>query len=292
MDESTVGSMEDYPDPMEVVEDCLTPAEGELNETRYAKLIDGSRFPITTLLKQSLKEDTSYFLPRVLLATLNTMRRIPRSILLPRNAEREDYIFETFEDWAKDVCRIGQIKLEVSGSEKIDPKGTYLFVSNHLSPADIPVLMAVLPARAGFVANGIFRDIPVLSYWMRQSGAVFVNQGDPKEEIAAFKTMVKRLKRGRSLILFPEGFIYQGKGVGEFKRGGVHAAILAHALIVPVCLRGTQTVLRPGGLRVVPRKRVTVEFGEPIDPDRLGRQEKKNIETILHDTIAAMKARV
>ncbi|MGB4572973.1 MAG: lysophospholipid acyltransferase family protein [Rectinemataceae bacterium] len=264
--------------------------DSERNETRYVKIMEGSRFPILTLFNRSLKEDTSLLLPRVLLATFGTMNHIPRSLFMHSGPERESYIWDTFRQWSKEVCSIAQIKLDVSGSARIDPDGAYLFVSNHLSPADIPVILAALPVRAGFVANTAMNQIPVMSYWMRSSGAVFVNQGDPKAEMTAFRTMIKRLKRGRSLILFPEGYIHQSKGVAEFKRGGIHSAIFAGVPIVPVCLYGTQSVMRPGGLRIVPRRHVSVEFGEPIDPASLSRDQKKRIESIMQGKIAAMKA--
>lgn len=266
--------------------------EHELNETRYAKIMEENPIsPLLGLFNASLKEDTRLFLPRVLYATFGTIRRIPHALLMKAGQEREHYIFGTLRKWAQSVCKIGQIKLDIIGKEKVKPDRTYLFVSNHLSPADIPVLYASLPIKAGFVANGYFTHIPIFSYWMRASGAVFVDQGNQKSEATAFKSMVRRLKRGRSLILFPEGHIHQGKGVDVFKRGGIHSAILAGVPIVPVCLFGTEKVIRAGSLHITPRRKIVVEFGEPVEVGKLGRNEKKHIDDFLHDEIARMKAK-
>lgn len=260
------------------------------NETRYAKIIAGQRYPMLALLAHSIMEDSTLLFPRVLVALMATMNRIPGSLFVKPGPESERYAWETFTRWAKRVVDIAQMRIEVTGRDRIDPNTACLFVVNHLSPSDIPVIIHALPRPAGFVANQIMDSIPVMSYWIRSMRGVFVQQGDPHAEMAAFTTMIKRLKRGHSLILFPEGYIHHDKGLAEFRRGGIHAAIFANVPIVPVCLYGTQNVMRPGNLRVVPRRRVVVEFGQPVHPTRLSRAERKDIERLIRDRMVAMKA--
>lgn len=264
--------------------------EKELNETRYASIMASSKVPVLGLFKAALEEDTSLLLPRVLYSMFGTMRRIPHSLFMKSGPEREDYIYQTFVHWAKRVCKTARIELVVKGAEKIAKDKTYLFVSNHKSPVDIPAIYAALPKNAAFVANGIFRRIPILSYWMKESGSVFIDQGDPKSELAAFKTMIRRLKKGRNLIIFPEGHIHQGRGVDDFSRGGIYSAVMAGVNIAPVCLFGTDHVMRAGSLHINPRKRVTVEFGDPIDTSALDRKGKKEIDLAVHDSVAGMRA--
>jgi 1-acyl-sn-glycerol-3-phosphate acyltransferase len=206
-------------------------------------------------------------------------------------SERDDFVYETLRLWARRVCRLGQIRLETIGAQRLDPAETYLFAVNHMSPMDIPAIYATLPVKAAYVANGLFSRIPIFSYWMKKSGAVFVEQYDAEAELHAFKEMIKRLKKGRSLILFPEGYIYQGQGMAEFKRGGLHAAIIANVPIVPLCVYGTQHVMRAGSLHVKPRMRVVAEFGDPIYPDTLSRADRKDIERTVYRQLFAMKER-
>jgi len=142
--------------------------------------------------------------------------------------------------WSRSLIKITKMEIEVRGADKILPNRTYLFASNHRSPADIPVLFASIPQPAAFVANDLFGRIPALSYWMRASGSVFVNQGLPQSEVRALKAMEKRLKKGRSLILFPEGHMHQGNGIDEFNRGGLFAAVRCAVPIVPICIYGTE----------------------------------------------------
>ena len=263
-----------------------------LNETRYARLIEKSIFPPWTLLRESFREDPKLLLPRMIMTSIKTVKRIPNCVLMQPGKMRTAYIFSVLRHWAKKCCRVGQVRLDVKGLENIDPSRTYLFVVNHMSPADIPVIYATIPLRAGFVANAIFLKIPIFAYWMRMSGAVFINQGNHEEEFTAFKLMIKRLKRGRSLILFPEGYIYQGEGLAEFKRGGLNAAVLAGVPIVPLCLYGTQNVMQAGSLHLNPRRRVAVEFGEPIETKDLSREERKGIDSLVYGRLKAMKLRL
>jgi len=263
-----------------------------LNETRYAKLIERSIFPPWTLLRESFKEDHKLLLPRMIITSIRTVKRIPNCVLMQPGMVRTAYIFGVLRHWAKKCCRLGQVRLDVQGLENVDPLKTYLFVVNHMSPADIPVIYATIPLRAGFVANAIFLKIPIFSYWMRMSGAVFIDQGNHEEEFSAFKLMIKRLKRGRSLILFPEGYIYHREGLAEFKRGGLNAAVLAGVPIIPLCLYGTQNVMQAGSLHIQPRRRVAVEFGAPIETSSLTREERKGIDALVYTRLKAMKLRL
>jgi 1-acyl-sn-glycerol-3-phosphate acyltransferase len=261
------------------------------NENRYAELVAHSAFPPWVLFRESWKEDPKLLLPRMIALSMRTAGRIPGALFQRPGAERDDYVYATLRDWGRRMCRLGQVRLETIGEEYLEQGRTYLFAVNHMSPMDIPVIYAALPVQAAFVANGLFRKIPVFSYWMKKSGAVFVANENGETALKAFKDMIQRLKRGRSLILFPEGYIHQGEGMAEFKRGGLHAAVLTNVQIVPLCLYGSQHVMRAGSLHVSPRKRVVVEFGKPIDPALMDRNHRKDIGRIVYDELIAMKKR-
>lgn|GEM_PF-83993 len=260
-----------------------------LASDRYLEIMRSSRIPILGLFAESIREDELLLLPRALRRTFRTALRIPRSLFMSAGAERDRYVYDTLTRWARKICRLCHVRLEVSGEARLDPGRTYLFVANHQSPADILALYAALPVRAAFVSSSVMSGIPVFSYWMRKSGAVFVEQGDRGGEMAALKSMVRRLKGGRSLILFPEGFMNQGEELAEFNRGGIFAAVLARVPIVPVFIGGTSEVMRTGTLRIAPRRRVAVEFGEPMDVSVLGRAARDALAESLRDRITRMK---
>lgn len=260
-----------------------------MDDRRYTAILKSSRIPILELIKESAKEDKHLLMPRLLSESFGTALRIPHSMFIKAGPKRERFVFEVIQSWGKKICHLSRIRLKVVGRERINPAGTYLFVSNHLSPMDIAVMYAILPIHASIVANNEFLQLPVFSYWLRMSGAVFVEQGNQASEIAAFRSMIKRLKGRRSLMLFPEGYVNQENGLAEFKRGGIHSALLAHVPIVPICISGTNEVMRSGSLCIIPGKDVVVRFGDPIEVERLSSRAKKNIDATLRDQISAMQ---
>lgn len=261
----------------------------DMDEDRYKNIVVGSRIPALALLNESIKEDRLLLLPRALRLCLNTMKRMPHALFMHPGPDRDRYVFHTLEDCSRRICHLAQIRLEVRGQERVEPGRTYLFAVNHSSPADIPVLYAALPEHAAFVANGLFTKVPVFSFWMRKSGAVFLDKGNRTAAFTVFRTMVRRLKKGRSLILFPEGYMHKGEGLEEFKRGGIHTAVLAGVPIIPVCLCGTGDVIPIGSMHIRPRRKVTVDFGEPIETADLGRDARKNIDSMVRERLLAMK---
>lgn len=265
-------------------------AEHEIDANRYAEIALKSKVPLLRFLQVTMKEDMLFLLPLILMRTIRTMRRIPHTFFIKDEVELEHYVFQTIAQWSKSILKIAKMKLDIRGIEYVKPDQTYLFVSNHRSPADIPVLFATIPQPVAFVANAIFQKIPALSYWMRASGTVFIDQNNPKSALAAFKSMARRLSKGRSLILFPEGHMHQGKGVDTFNRGGIFSAVLTGTPIVPICLYGTDKVIRPGSFHINPYKHVIVEVCAPIETTSLGRTEKKEIDAIVHDIIAEKRS--
>ncbi len=263
----------------------------ELNETRYEEIAKTSSSPWKGLLKESLKEDKTATLPRVILKTFGTVRSIPRLYLRLSKKRRKAFAARRLRKWATDVCRMANVKLDVVGKENIPSGQACLFVCNHMSPMDIPALFAATPVPIAFVANYTFSTIPLFRFWTKHSGSVYVRQGDSAAELGAFKDIVETLKDGTNLLIFPEGYIFQGEGLAEFKRGGISAAVLAQAPIVPVCLWGTQEAMPPGRLYIKPSTRIHVEFGSPIETKGMSRSERKNVDQTVYDILLDMKTK-
>ncbi|MCE5256139.1 MAG: 1-acyl-sn-glycerol-3-phosphate acyltransferase [Spirochaetaceae bacterium] len=260
-----------------------------MDESRYAEIVNASRIPAFGMIKESAKEDRTLRLARIFASGYSTVLRIPYSKLMIDGPGKERYVFKLLQDWCKSICRQSRMKLKVTGQELVNPSRSYLFVVNHISPLDIAVMYATLPINATVVADSLFSCLPILSYWMRLTCSVFVERGNAINEFVAFKEMIRQLKKGRSLVLFPEGFLNKEKGLAEFKRGGIHAALIAHVPIIPVCLGGVNEVLASGSLTIIPGRPVSVQFGEPVDGDLLDEDSKKHIETVIRDRIATMQ---
>ena len=273
---------------MEDVEDDGWRTDPMRNENRYQIIIERSVFPPAALLRESFKEDRTLLFPRILLSTFWTARWIPRAAGL-RGEAREFYAAGVMKRWAHTVVSMAKVRLEIRGAEGIDPGSNYLFACNHSAPLDSVIAYLSLPLPAAFVVNVGLTGVPVVKYWIEKSRCVLVHQGDAEGETRAFKEMLSRLKDRRNLLIFPEGYIYQGSGLAEFKRGGLYSAVFSGVPIVPMCVYGAQNVMHSGSLHVTPDQRVCVEFGEPIETKSLTREARKNVESMVHDRMLAMK---
>lgn len=262
----------------------------ETNEARYEEIVSSKRQPWISLLQAARKEDVHNLLPKALLRSLGTVRSVPMLWLMPTKRARRWFASRKLRKWGRSICNLVDSRLEVIGKDLIPHDRACLFVCNHMSPMDIPVLATVIPEHFAFVANQIFETIPVFHFWTKHSGSVYVKQGDGVAELAALKSMIARLANGTSLLLFPDGYIHQGEGLASFKRGGLSSALLAKAPIIPMCLYGTQIAMPPGRLYIEPGVRIRLEFSSPIETAGMTRNERKELISMVRERMLSMKA--
>jgi 1-acyl-sn-glycerol-3-phosphate acyltransferase len=145
------------------------------------------------------------------------------------------------------------------------PPGAVMFVANHASWIDGIVLAATLPDPVHFVAGEVFEHRPLTGLVLRRVGTVFVQRRDRQQAVADAARLAQLSLAGRRLMIFPEGGLAAVPGLRPFHLGGFAAAAAAGAPVVPLALRGTRWILRPGQRRL---RRGTVEIviGSPIAP--------------------------
>jgi 1-acyl-sn-glycerol-3-phosphate acyltransferase len=166
--------------------------------------------------------------------------------------------------WARALLAIGGVKVKVDGIEKIKEDDSYVFVSNHLSYMDTPVVLANIPAQFRFLAKRGLFQIPFLGWHLIRAGHIPVPRGDAR---AAVKTMTLAAQIVRdkhiSLLIFPEGGRSRAGEMGPFMEGAAYIAIRAGVPLVPIALKGTREVL-PYGSSDIRGGVVTMRIGEPI----------------------------
>jgi 1-acyl-sn-glycerol-3-phosphate acyltransferase len=174
-----------------------------------------------------------------------------------------------FDARMQDGCRgmldDAGIRLRVEGAEHMRTGAIY--VSNHISAADIPVAGAVVPGLRMLAKAGLFR-IPVWGYAMKASGFVAIDRGHRARAIASLKQVIGLLRTGVNVWIFAEGTRSRDGQLQPFKKGGFVTAIEAGATIVPVTLAGTYEVIPPKSRSVCLGQPVTIRFHPPIDASR------------------------
>lgn len=195
--------------------------------------------------------------------------------------------------WAfKVILFLAGTDITVLGEERVPKDQAVLYVPNHQSYFDIPVLLAWLEKPHPLVSKVEVKKIPLIRQWMELLGCVFIDRDNARQSVSALgeaaKTMVERQ---RSLIIFPEGTRSRGEQLGEFKSGGFRAALKAGVPVVPVVIDGTYRAMEANHMWIKPAS-VKVQVLEPIPTRGMTREESKQIGERVRGLIAAKKGEV
>lgn len=193
---------------------------------------------------------------------------------LTRASGSEDWLRRQFLGWTDYVLKVFTVELTIEGTEHLarPAEGRKLIImSNHQSQLDIPCLAKAADRLIGFVAKRELARVPLLNYWMRQIGCVFIDRADKRGAHAALERAARQMS-DKPLVVFPEGTRSKDGSLLPFKLGGTRLALLAQALIVPVRIEGSRDGVenRKPGARRVP---VRLKIFPPIDA--LGLDESK-----------------
>lgn len=175
--------------------------------------------------------------------------------------------------------------LVVKGKEKIPAEGGVIIASNHISYLDPPLLGAVVPRRATFMARKGLFNIPLMG-WLISYYAFPVDR--EKTMPSTIKNSVKRLKNDELIIIFPEGRRSETGKLLKAKRGIGIIEHLSKAVVVPALITGTDRVL-PFGARWIKRARVTITFDNPIFPSAIYSEGKQSYEEITQKIMGAIR---
>lgn len=160
--------------------------------------------------------------------------------------------------------RILGIGLEVSGLDRLDRGTAYVFMANHLSLLDGPVVMAHVRRPCRVILKKSILRIPILGLGMRYVGFVPVDRKGTEGGKRSIARAARWVREHRySFLIFPEGTRSLDGRLGPFRRGGFFLALESGAPIVPVTIRGTGGIM-PKGKWLARPGRVEVVFHEPV----------------------------
>ena len=166
--------------------------------------------------------------------------------------------------WARTLLMVSGVRVRVEGLEQIDPGGSYVFISNHLSYMDTPVALAHIPVQFRFLAKRGLFQIPFLGQHLSRAGHVPVPRGDPRAAVKTMQTAAEVIQQKKiSLLIFPEGGRSHDGELRPFKEGGAYIAIRAGVPVVPIVMLGTRAIL-PFGSGVVQPGEATLRILKPI----------------------------
>lgn len=176
--------------------------------------------------------------------------------------------------WASRLLRLAGVEVTTVGKENIPAGRPCVFVANHRGYYDIPLMLTQLDGPHPLLSKAEADRIPLVRGWMRLLHCVFVDRADTRASMTALHQAVDLVKKGYSMVVFPEGTRYKGEegGIGEFKGGAFRIATKNGAPIVPVAISGSRAIMEANHMLMCPG-RVTVRILSPIETAGLSRAE-------------------
>lgn len=185
--------------------------------------------------------------------------------------------------WAWLWLACAGMRVKAHFADALDPAKSYIFLANHCSWIDIPLLFRVLPGRPRFMAKRSLFQIPVFGWALHLGGFIPVDRGNRERSRDAFGQAIETLQAARpgdSVVIFPEGTRSPDGRLHELRRGGLLMALKSGLPVVPVGIRGSFEAYPRGTLRVRPG-RLEVHSGTPLRPEDYGVRGRKRFEADL-----------
>ena len=176
--------------------------------------------------------------------------------------------------WGKSILVVSGVKVCVKGLSNIDLSAPYIYMPNHQSNFDIPVLLGHLTVQFRWLAKMELFKIPIFGRAMRKAGYISIDRYHRESAIESLKVAANKIKNGVSVLIFPEGTRSRDGKIQPFKKGGFVMAIDSGIPIVPVVITGTRAIMPKGRFRVYPGH-VSMFIRKPIDTSTYIRETKE-----------------
>ena len=191
--------------------------------------------------------------------------------------------------WAATTGRkLAGIRVEAVDAQRIQPGQAYLFMANHVSNLDPPIITPLLGQRISIIAKRELFRIPLFGRAMRAANFVCVNRSDRKGAVESVRDAVNVLRSGLGMMVFPEGTRSPNGRLLPFKKGPFHLAMEAGVPVLPITIVGSYEAWPKGRFSMRPGV-VRVYFHEPIEPAAFQSREElmAAVRTVIESALPA-----
>lgn len=198
--------------------------------------------------------------------------------------ERADNLTKKFvRNWARRMLKMAGARVTVEGAENV-PEGAAVYIGNHTSYFDIPLMLTYVGEPRGFMAKIESDKIPGIRTWMRRLHCLFVDRSSAASGATVLREGEKMLREGYSLTIFPEGTRSKTGELLEFKPGAFRIATMAKVPIVPVTIMGARAMMEDNGNRITSGD-VKIVIHPAIDTAALSRPEIRTLPETVREII-------
>lgn len=181
-------------------------------------------------------------------------------------------------------------KKHICGLENIPTDRPVMFAANHRSFYDIILAyssIAALHVQVAFISKIEIKKFPMIAQWMYFLNCLFMDRGDMKQNMGVILNAISLIKEGYSIYIAPEGTRNATDHLLPFKEGSMKIATKTNAPIIPVCIKNTENILE-NNIPWIKGGDIYIEYGEPVYPDQLDKEEKKHIGAYVQNIIQEM----
>jgi 1-acyl-sn-glycerol-3-phosphate acyltransferase len=196
---------------------------------------------------------------------------------------------EVITAWARSLLHIIDLKYDIIDTHPIQfqEHTPYIFMSNHLSLYDIPLLLVSLPGTVRMVAKKELFKVPLWGDAMQQSDFVSIDRENAAQAVKDLESAAQKMKQGIRLWIAPEGTRSHDGQLQAFKKGAFNLAIQTGAIIIPVTIIGTDQILPAKTWQFRLGQKAVVHLGAPIDAKLYTLRDRMKLLQRVREAIAA-----
>lgn len=196
--------------------------------------------------------------------------------------------------WARSILWAAGVTVSIENEERFRTTDHCVIVANHYSYFDIPVLLASIPHPLRIFAKASLFKIPIFGWSIRAAGFIPIDRKNRRTALQSFDLATERIRKGNSILVFPEEGRTRHRELRPFQRGAFLLALRSELPILPIVIQGTRNVMKVGQRRITPGP-VKVTVLEPIDThgmrvrdnERVAAETRQKIRVVLFGDEAA-----
>jgi 1-acyl-sn-glycerol-3-phosphate acyltransferase len=225
----------------------------------------------------------------IIVAIVVTIPAASTVLIIAMLSSASPWIEPVIRLWARLIVRGAGIDLRAEGIERIDRTRRYILIANHHSYFDIPCIFAAIPQPIRFMAKKSLFSIPIFGWAIGRAGFIPIDRKNRRTAVKSFDLAVERIRRGNTIVIFPEEGRSREVAMRPFQRGAFLLAIRSELPILPIAIDGTYEVLHVGAKRITPGI-VTIRVGTEIETAGVGVRAKESLSEQSRGQIEALLA--
>lgn len=155
--------------------------------------------------------------------------------------------------WAGTLMTVGGIKLDIEGQDNLpDEDETVVYMVNHQSDLDWPIIFRAIPGQYLFVAKQELFSVPIFGAYMKMKNYIPINRRRVRSSLKTFQNIIGLIKSGESIVIYPEGTRSYNEELQKFKSFSFAFLQEAKVRVVPVAIGGSMKIIKKGSLLMNP----------------------------------------